>query len=681
MGATQWLTPNGQRTRRPGVFSKTDGSALAGRSPAARGTVAVLGEFNRGGEPKVVRNLSSAAALNKQLASLPETTPMGKCIFNPSDDPRVPGGANLLKLVRVNPATQASLTLVDAIATNAITVKAADYGLYGSDIQVALAAGTVLAGSKKFTATLGSLSQVVDNIAVDDDMLTVVHAGAPVGVGVALTSTKAHVRPNELVGFRVEQIVTIDQATTWSNVDAEPVAFDGKIKFDFINIEALDQTFLITGTNKATGLSATETLVIAAGAITGTTLIDYSAVTQIQVGLLPANATCTATFDAFSLLEASYDTLTKVADRVSQFSANGFTSTVDTGLTNFAITDMDDDATGQDIHVGGGHTFEAQLYWLIYRAGSGVDIVTLERATGALDIAANIAATNLTGGTNGATSSADWMAALAKLKTEQVSHVVCMTTDASVHALLKTHLDYMAGQGRDERIGWCGAPSLTALADIRTKIIALNNSNISFAAQDIKLYDYTGTATWYDPSYQALMAASADAGRVTEAGLTWASFDVLDVRDGALHPTDAWEVEEDAETLLEYGLQFFRTNVANGLWVMEADVTTYLTDDNPIFSYVYPNESANLSSKNVRRVVEAFIGTGVFTGTATSVKQRIITELQRQVDDGEIKAFVAGSVSVTDSGNGLEIGYEAAFTEELLFANITAHAIRLAASA
>jgi hypothetical protein len=117
------------------------------------------------------------------------------------------------------------------------------------------------------------------------------------------------------------------------------------------------------------------------------------------------------------------------------------------------------------------------------------------------------------------------------------------------------------------------------------------------------------------------------------------------------------------------------------MWRVERAVTAHLIDDNPIFTSAYANESANFSTKNVRRRIEKQIGRGDFTGSAEDVRRLAVTELNRQVTKKEIKGFIMTSVTVVDLGNGFDVDYEAAFAEETLFINQTAHAVRIPTSA
>ena len=681
MAPSTWTTVNGQTTRRPGVFSKTDGSALAGVGPASRGILALLLESPYGGSPLTINDISNAGQF-KRLIPDPLGTPLAKCLFNPSADPRIPSGVTGVKVIRVNPALRASLTVG---ADPDMKINAYDWGVFGNSVQVKMETGT-LASSKKVTAVLGSTTEVKDSIVVNTPVLNLSLTDSITDVDVTAHVNTASVAPRHTLGeagassVAIHQAVSIAEAHTWTPAAGDSVAFDSKITFQTVTAQT-GKTATVIGIDKATGLPVTDT-VNCTNTPTSTTH-DFSAVTSIQIpGTLATDTTVAVSWYAFDLSPVTFNTIGKVIAKVQTQADRGFAATAGIGQTTFAIADMD--AAGPTSLPGAGTVvpFLAQLYYLITAINSNFTLITAERVTATGDaIPTNFGPTALAGGTDGVADLAAYTAGLNLLKSQDVSHVVCMTTDASVAAALKDHVQYMAGIGRNERYGFVGLPAKSSKADIQSAIVALADRNIVPWINEVGLYDYTGTPTVYGPEYEALAEAACDCGRSNEYGLTWTYPDFLAVYENPGSGAANWTSQDDAETLLGYAANFCSYNPANSIWRVERAVTAHLIDDNPIFTSAYANESANFSTKNVRRRIETMIGHGVFTGTAEDVRQLTLTELQRQVTAKEIKAYDPRSVTVVDLGNGFDVDYMAAFTEELLFVNQTAHAVRIPTSA
>ncbi len=90
-----------------------------------------------------------------------------------------------------------------------------------------------------------------------------------------------------------------------------------------------------------------------------------------------------------------------------------------------------------------------------------------------------------------------------------------------------------------------------------------------------------------------------------------------------------------------------------------------MEDDNPIFSEVSANESVNASIRGLRSQLDALIGTANRSLTANRVTSLAQAQLNRQVQDGTIKAF--RDVVVQDQGDTLVVGYTVAAIEPLNF--------------
>lgn len=154
---------NGRRLVVPQVASKIDASALAGKSPAAVGIVALIGTAE-GGKPLDASSTQDLTSPDKGLAryrsgNLRAAT---QFVFQPSADEAVPGGAARVVPVKINPAVQASATLPDSTPSDSIVLTSKDYGLFTNQVNVQVAAGTN--EGKKLTVIFEDVTELFDDV-------------------------------------------------------------------------------------------------------------------------------------------------------------------------------------------------------------------------------------------------------------------------------------------------------------------------------------------------------------------------------------------------------------------------------------------------------------------------------------------------------------------------------------
>jgi len=683
---SDYIVVDGRRQFAPGVITKADASSVGGRGPVSRGTIAILHEAGRGGEPAVPQLCSNPNYL-RQLLPPREGYLFGKYAFRPSSNTeRIPGGAEKVYLVRTTPATQASLTVPDGAAVSAAVFAALDWGLYGNEIQITIAAGT--SSGKKVTVGYDGEDEVFDNIG-DFDVFTLKYNPT---AGQTVTSMAATVTPLATEGGTPVLSVAYSFARTGGAVAFNPatwMAFDGTITATSAGVGDI----VITGVDKATGVVTTET--IDPNGASDTTATAFSSVTSIDASAHAA-VSVTYTGNAFALDIGTYDTAQKVVDRVNLIGA-GLTGPVDPLVgfvaamltpTTMACTDLDY-AAAVDVNNALG-TFAADLYEFI--EGVDSEVVSCTRATGAKNLAASLSITALAGGANGVATTASVQAALDAIRDLDTRHVVLMATAAgtadSFAELLEAHVKERAG--KYERVGYFGT---TTYATKKTdpgvdpgglfqRTARRNYRGMVFTPQEVRDYDETGTPVWLPPYYTALLAAGCQAGRLNEASVIWATVDVLDVRDypGAVSGTN-WTVANDKEELLEYGCHILEKLPGTGLIRWAADQTCHLSDNNPIYSSQVANESSDLSIQNVRRVVEDLIGFTNVVVTEGRVKDAVDRELGRQVEAKEIKAYERQTIAVIPGGNYFDVSYNFQPAEATKWIVQRAHIRRLSAAA
>lgn len=149
---------NGRLLVTPVTASVVDDSALANRNLDVGNIVALVGR-STGGKPNTVLRFGSPSEAIAALGS-GELVDAIKKAFDPSAQT---GGPATVVAVRVNPATQSVLNLLDAGSAPVIALASTDYGLATNQIKVKVEAGTT--AGKKLTTQVGNSYYTADNVA------------------------------------------------------------------------------------------------------------------------------------------------------------------------------------------------------------------------------------------------------------------------------------------------------------------------------------------------------------------------------------------------------------------------------------------------------------------------------------------------------------------------------------
>ena len=153
---------NGRTTATPGAYSQVDASGLAKIGLGASGIVACIGEAE-GGEPSSVIGVTNPGRIYDTFRS-GDLLEAGAILFDPSFDPDIPGGAQEIKFVKVNPATQSSKTFQKS-GVDQMTITSVDYGLFTTRINVDISSGTTK--GKAITVVLDDTEEAWDDIGGD----------------------------------------------------------------------------------------------------------------------------------------------------------------------------------------------------------------------------------------------------------------------------------------------------------------------------------------------------------------------------------------------------------------------------------------------------------------------------------------------------------------------------------
>lgn len=153
----------------PTVASTVDDSGLVNTNLSVGNVVALLGQ-STGGAPNTVLRFGTPSQAKAALLDGELLTAVLQA-FDPSSET---GSPAQVVAVRVNPAVQASLALLDSLSASVITLKSTDYGLYTNQIKVKVESGTT--AGKKLTVQFGNNYYTADNVA--RNAFSVVYNGA-----------------------------------------------------------------------------------------------------------------------------------------------------------------------------------------------------------------------------------------------------------------------------------------------------------------------------------------------------------------------------------------------------------------------------------------------------------------------------------------------------------------------
>lgn len=662
MGGAPGTTIDGRTYLRPGARSRLNGDGLATAAAAPDGTVIVLGVFERG-EPKVPYLCATPQAISKKFPDLGYQ--IGQFLYEPAQDRKVRGRPSRVYLCRVNPATRASATLVDAGAANVLKILADDYGVHGNQTSYKAENGTVT-GSQKWTFVRGSTTDIIDNVLLSVFSLTNTDTTELAALRLIIdpTATTGSVR----VTFTS---VAFPLSTDPITISPTKLAFDGPVTFTLDQVSGAATTITVTGVSRSTGSPVTEVLTIGAAATEITSETPWSDITSVVVATKGSATTLTLSGYAFDLSVAAYPTVASVKAKVDAYSGRGYTMALLTGQS-VLVTDMDKIASPGTACSGASTvaTATANLYETVRRINNETALVAAEKVAGGQLRPANVATAYLGGGSEGTTTASDWQAALDAIRTTRTDAVVVLSDDAAIHAKASAHARYMEGDGRDERMVFTGAAADESLDALRTRVIALNNRNVVLCGQEIQVYGKSGAAGWLAPMWQALQVAGLYCSLRNGVPLTEKIMNVIDVRNAT-----SWDADEDAETVIERGVFAYYRSQEGFIRVLR-QVTTYQQDTHEVFSLVSVNGSANKSIKKVREIVQVYIGDPDVDVDAAFLERKTIEELERQIDEKEITAFDADSVAYEPIGNGFSGAYGFAPVGAVEFVNIEGNLIR-----
>lgn len=277
---------NGRQTSVPGSYSEVDATGLAAVGLGASGIVACIGEAE-GGEPGAVNTVTNPGSIAKTYRS-GDLREAGSILFDPSKDADIQAGAQAVKFVKVNPATQSAVTLADPAATDSIALTSRDYGSFTDKINVDVSDGTD-AGTKAITVSLDSQVETFDNIGsnpVATIQYTGTFASAPatfdpltglnISVDGSLTSFAGRADVNTVSSVGIPLNAQPNGTETLDYVSSDPADTFDVIVYGVVGGVADSETITLTGTVQANGAKTFTSVqgIYLAGSPVGTITVD-----------------------------------------------------------------------------------------------------------------------------------------------------------------------------------------------------------------------------------------------------------------------------------------------------------------------------------------------------------------------------------------------------------------------
>jgi hypothetical protein len=637
-------------TRRPSTLGVINANALGGRA-LTNNVLAVVGEFPWINEATPTRynsdvDLLAGAPLGNELAAR-----VAKFIYQQAD-PKVQGQPAATYLVNTAPVTPSLITLLDASGNDAVTLTSKVHGYDANQLTISIVANPIVSTKRDITLTFKGQTETFTS--GSGTVATFEYTGTDA------TTVQLGVRagaPSDAVIFSIAQTragitgAFVPSAGTW--------LWDGIITATPSADPVPGGSLLVTGILK-TGVASTETIVLPGGSVVPVPGVKtWSAITALNY--TPGGAeTCAVNGLALVIGDTTGNTtqfpnLATVADYLNGFSAQGWVATKDyPALAAIPLNRVDQVLAGD--MVAAAVPVTADVWWLANLLEQNSTLVTAAQVADGISQTPALSATQLAGGTYSAAVTSDVTTAFTSCRTFDIQTFAILDTAQPAQEALRTHCTYMAGLGGGECNGYAGMPSLSTFDAFKARARSLNTRHVSLCGQDVVAFSPSGIETQYGPEMFALMAAAMQCSTPVATPLTRKRPLVNSV---VTH--SSWDADTDAEEALENGL-FILTTDRLGLRI-ERSLTTYLTDDNPVFSEMSANESLNNSIRDLRRNLDTIIGDPNVTPTAARIKALAKARLLYQVDNNIIKAFNTSSLAVDDLGDYFRVRFTEAPVE------------------
>lgn len=303
----------GRRINDPGAYTVLDASELAGVSPSSVGIVALVGTAE-GGKPLTIDSTFSDHTRPEGVLSTYKSGDLriaGQFAFAPSLDDAVPGGAQRLVCVKVNPATQSTVTLPDALAADALDLTSADWGQFADQINVTVEAGTLT--GRKITIIFEDTVEIFDDVG-GEEVFDLLYTPGGDGYDTALAT---------LTSSLLSVVATKAETGLSAELTAPtPVGFPSLVSVSSAN--AGDTTQTVTYYGLAGGAAVQETISLNGTAAVVTARTDWSHILGVTVSAVTAGALSVVDGGSNAIATVTAGQTARGVVEVTNASATGF---------------------------------------------------------------------------------------------------------------------------------------------------------------------------------------------------------------------------------------------------------------------------------------------------------------------------------------------------------------------
>ncbi len=684
---------NGATIFKPGAYSKTTIDLGGGFPLSPTGIVAVFGEADAGAPGSAETNIANNVFGPDQMAQIRDKYGRGNLVdacnflFAPGADGAIPGGAQAIYIYKTNASIRAELASIEAGATDFGRLRARQWGTSGNQITfknvltaetpaavtgsaptypvviTSASNDTIIArqnGGASVTSTIAAASYA-NAAALAAAIQTAMGSswevsadGTSIEIAMAAGSNlnqNGSGRSMEITGGTA--LVSIGHVAGWTAAASEPMA-------------------TLTVRNPVTTLEESQTvggeIVLmmgrdsTGGATAATVAVSASSVTLSQTGATPTS---------YVLNKADFPNVQALVDYVNTL-PGWIAQAGSVLLGQLSLSVLDQVAATGAFHAASGAMparikQDAKKVADFFALSSQVELIPLVsqssvKKVGLPDQQGVPNAIYLSGGSKGATASADIVTALSKFEKFRVNSVVPLfsrdaaddiadqLTDAAstytidgIHQAVKTHLSLMSTtKKKSERQGYLSFKG--SYSDAKVKIATMAAARIQMVIQDIRQTDSEGNIKWFQPWAGAALLAGARGGSPIGNPMTFKYFNMSGIRQTAQPMSTAEQdivVDFDPDTqyddAIANALTFWEAPQTGGFRLV-VDNTTYNKDGNwvnnrgnvlyasDVLAYDFRNQLENIyvglkntvSAAEIKSTCEAILATYLAQGITVS---------------------------------------------------------------
>jgi len=229
----------------------------------------------------------------------------------------------------------------------------------------------------------------------------------------------------------------------------------------------------------------------------------------------------------------------------------------------------------------------------------------------------------LVGGTNGGSPAvADWQTAIDAFQAVKINFLLPGTSDAAVHQMALAHVETMSSvTERKPRMLFCGGALGETPAQVIARGQALASKIAVLAYPGIQRRNLTtGNLDTLSPVYHAALLCGLAAGLPPEEPITWKTVRVEGLEKDV--------TTAESNDLLHHGISHSRYFADRGVFRVVAGLTTWLADDNTIYSKVQGARISQYLDQEMRASVDRFVGSVGDRSTVTSILNAVVTRLR-----------------------------------------------------